>query len=46
LCAGNEADDGIVRRTLNSIRRRKPRINRSKIDATTEADIRRHIARG
>ncbi len=32
----------IVRRTMESIRRLKPRINRGKIDATTEADIRRH----
>lgn len=31
-----------VRRTMASIRRRKPRIDRAKIDATTEADIRRH----
>jgi putative transcriptional regulator len=27
---------------MASIRRRKPRIDRAKIDATTEADIRRH----
>jgi putative transcriptional regulator len=28
---------------LEKIRRLKPRINRGKIDATTEADIRRHM---
>lgn len=33
----------IVRRTLESIRRMKPRIDRARIDATTEADIRRHM---
>ena len=33
----------LVRRTLNQIQRVKPRIDRSKIDATTEADIRRHM---
>ncbi len=33
----------IVRRTMENIRRLKPRINRAKIDATTEADIRRHM---
>lgn len=33
----------IVRRTMESIRRMKPRIDRAKIDATTEADIRRHM---
>jgi putative transcriptional regulator len=33
----------IVRRTMENIRRIKPRINRAKIAATTEADIRRHI---
>jgi putative transcriptional regulator len=33
----------LVRRTLESIRRLKPRINRTKIDATTEADIRRQM---
>ena len=32
----------IVRRSMDDIRRLKPRINRAKIDATTEADIRRH----
>ena len=32
-----------VRRTMENIRRLKPRINRAKIDATTEADIRRHM---
>ncbi len=33
----------LVRRTMENIRRLKLRINRVKIDATTEADIRRHI---
>ena len=33
----------IVRRTLNQIRRVKARVDRSKIDATTEADIHRHM---
>src|SRR5262249_5719896 len=33
----------IVRRTMENIRRMKPRVNRTKIAATTEADIRRHI---
>ena len=33
----------LVRRTMESIRRVKPRISRAKIDATTEADIRRHM---
>jgi putative transcriptional regulator len=28
---------------MEDIRRMKPRINRAKIDATTEADIRRHM---
>ena len=32
----------IIRRTMESIRRMKSRINRAKIAATTEADIRRH----
>jgi putative transcriptional regulator len=32
----------LVRRTMENIRRLKQRINRAKIDATTEADIRRH----
>ena len=32
----------LVRRTLENIRQLKSRINRAKIDATTEADIRRH----
>jgi putative transcriptional regulator len=32
----------VVRRTLESIRRLKPRTDRSKIRATSEADIRRH----
>ncbi len=33
----------IVRRTLDRIRRMKPTIDRAKIDATSEADIRRHM---
>jgi putative transcriptional regulator len=33
----------IVRRTMDSIRRLKPRIDRARIDATTEADIRRQM---
>jgi putative transcriptional regulator len=33
----------IIRRTMEDIRRMKPRINRAKINATTEADIRRHM---
>ena len=33
----------IIRRTVENIRRTKPRINRAKIDATSEADIRRHM---
>ncbi|MEA2991564.1 MAG: putative transcriptional regulator [Alphaproteobacteria bacterium] len=33
----------LVRRTLDDIRRVKPRIDRAKIAATTEADIRRHM---
>jgi putative transcriptional regulator len=33
----------IVRRTMENIRRMKPRINREKIAATIEADIRRHM---
>ena len=33
----------IIRRTMENIRRMKPRINRAKIDATTEANIRRHM---
>ena len=33
----------IVRHTMENIRRMKPRINRAKIAATTEADIRRHM---
>ena len=32
-----------VRRTMEQIRRMKPRVNRAKIDSTTEADIRRHM---
>jgi putative transcriptional regulator len=34
----------LVRRTMENIRRLKQRINRAKIDATTEADIRRHTS--
>jgi putative transcriptional regulator len=34
----------IVRFTAEQIRRRKPRINRKLMDATTEADIARHAA--
>ena len=33
----------LVRRTMESIRRLKPRIKRDKINSTTEADIRRHM---
>ena len=33
----------LVRRTLENIQRPKPRINRTKIDAATETDIRRHM---
>jgi putative transcriptional regulator len=33
----------LVRRTLDHVRRVKLRIDRGKIDATTEADIRRHM---
>jgi putative transcriptional regulator len=33
----------IVRRTMENIRRMKPRISRAKIDATTEADVRAHM---
>jgi len=33
----------IVRRTMENIRRMKRRVNRAKIAATTEADIRRHM---
>ncbi len=33
----------LVRRTMENVRRLKPRINRVKIDATTEAAIRRHM---
>jgi putative transcriptional regulator len=32
-----------IRRTMESIRRMKPRVDRTKIDATTEGDIRRHM---
>jgi len=33
----------IVRRTIESVRRLKPAIDRARVDATTEADIRRHM---
>lgn len=33
----------LVRRTLENIRRMRPHIDRAKIAATTEADIRRHM---
>ncbi len=33
----------IVHRTLEQIRRMKPKTNRTKINRTTEADIRRHM---
>jgi len=33
----------IVRRTLEQIRRVKPRVNRTRIKATNEGDIRRHM---
>jgi hypothetical protein len=33
----------LVRRTMESVRRVKPRVNRAKIEATSEADIRRHM---
>ncbi len=33
----------IVRRTMENIRRPKPRISRARIDAKTEAEIRRHM---
>ena len=33
----------LVRRSIESLRRMKPHVNRAKIDATTEADIRRHM---
>ena len=33
----------IVRRTMENIRRMKPRLNRAKMDATTAADIRRQM---
>jgi putative transcriptional regulator len=35
--------EAVVRRTMENIRRMKPRINRAKIAATTEADIRQHM---
>ena len=33
----------LVHRTMESVRRVKPRVNRAKIEATSEADIRRHM---
>jgi putative transcriptional regulator len=33
----------LIRRTLDQVRRVKPRLNRAKISATTERDIRRHM---
>ena len=33
----------LVRRTLEHLRRVKPRVNRAKIDSTTEDDIHRHM---
>ncbi len=33
----------VVRRTLEQIRRMKPKIGRAKLKRTTEADIRRHM---
>lgn len=33
----------VVRRTLEQIRRVKPKMDRAKIDAATEEDIRRHM---
>jgi putative transcriptional regulator len=33
----------LVRRTLDQVQRVKPRIDRAKINSTTEADIRRHM---
>jgi putative transcriptional regulator len=33
----------LIRRTLDHVRRVKPRIDRAKINSTTEADIRRHM---
>lgn len=33
----------IVHRTLERIRKMKPKLNRTKIDLATEADIRRHM---
>jgi len=33
----------IIRRTMENLRRMNARINRAKITATTEADIRRHM---
>ena len=33
----------IVRRTMEIIGRMKPRVDRAKVDATREADIKRHI---
>ena len=33
----------IVRRTMEQIRKLRPRIDRARIDATTDADIRKHM---
>ena len=33
----------LVRKTLAQIKRDKPRVDRAKVDATTEADIQRHM---
>jgi putative transcriptional regulator len=33
----------LVRRTLDRIRRLRPKIDRAKLDATSEVDIRRHM---
>lgn len=32
-----------VRRSMEDVRRLRPRVNRRKVNATTEADIRRHM---
>jgi hypothetical protein len=41
--AGRNAAYGYRSRTLNQNRRVKARVDRAKIDATTEADIHRHM---
>jgi len=33
----------LVRKTLEQIKREKPRVDRAKVEATTEADIQRHM---